>query len=219
MSVTINTSAELLRSVVDRIERLDAEKQQIADARKAVIAEAVSNGFVKSGIDNVIKRRRMKPSEYQEAMALLDFYSHALGMEPDLPLFKAVSMMSVDITSRDSVIAALKGLVPENGAITVDAGGKKVLLRRNKNGTVTSEDVVEKPSVSQQQEKPSNPGWYPINDAPVPDCTNDEALEFGESDYHGNKPITKNPFPYGDQRRRFWDEGWRKASGTDGMGK
>ena len=112
------------------------------------------------------------------------------------------------------------GQVSWSGAITVDAGGKKVLLRRAKDGTVTAEDVVERPAtVSAPKGDAAKPGWYPVNDAPVPDCTEDEAVELGKSDYQNDAPITKNPFPYGDGRRRFWDEGWRKASGTDGMGK
>lgn len=42
---------------------------------------------------------------------------------------------------------------------------------------------------------------------------------LGAQAFKDNVAIVKNPFPFGDGRRPRWDEGWRRASGTDGMGK
>jgi hypothetical protein len=41
---------------------------------------------------------------------------------------------------------------------------------------------------------------------------------LGGEAFAANQPIIVNPFPFGDGRRAKWDLGWRKASGTDGMG-
>jgi hypothetical protein len=41
---------------------------------------------------------------------------------------------------------------------------------------------------------------------------------LGREAFKADEPIIKNPFPFGDERRPRWDEGWRKESGTDGMG-
>jgi hypothetical protein len=46
----------------------------------------------------------------------------------------------------------------------------------------------------------------------------DGAEVLGRDAFGSNQPIITNPFPFGDPRRPRWDAGWRKASGTDGMG-
>ncbi len=69
-----------LRSVIERIERLEEEKAAIAGDIKDIYAEAKSNGFDTKIIRQVIKIRKMDSHERDEQEAVLDTYLAALGM-------------------------------------------------------------------------------------------------------------------------------------------
>lgn len=71
-----------LRTVVERIERLEEEKKAIADDIRDVYAEAKGNGFDVKTIRTVVRLRKLEPSERQEQEAMLDLYLSALGMLP-----------------------------------------------------------------------------------------------------------------------------------------
>ena len=80
MSDSAGVSADLLKSFVERIERLEAEKQTIADDVKDVYAEAKGNGFDVKILRQVIAMRKQDKSEREEMEAMLDLYMQALGM-------------------------------------------------------------------------------------------------------------------------------------------
>ncbi|HET7717315.1 MAG TPA: DUF2312 domain-containing protein [Bauldia sp.] len=69
-----------LRSIVERIERLEEEKQAIADDIKEVYAEAKANGYDTKTLRAVVRIRKQDSAERQEQEALLDLYLAALGM-------------------------------------------------------------------------------------------------------------------------------------------
>jgi uncharacterized protein (UPF0335 family) len=69
-----------LRSIVERIERLEEEKRALGDDIKEVYAEAKANGFDVKTLRQVIRLRKQDTSERAEQEALLDLYLHALGM-------------------------------------------------------------------------------------------------------------------------------------------
>ena len=69
-----------LRSIVERIERLEEEKKALGDDIKEVYAEAKANGFDTKTLRAVIRIRKQDSAERQEQEALLDLYLHALGM-------------------------------------------------------------------------------------------------------------------------------------------
>ncbi|MGH6924335.1 MAG: DUF2312 domain-containing protein [Propylenella sp.] len=71
-----------LRSLVERIERLEEEKKGIADDIRDVFAEAKAQGFDTKVMRQVIRLRKKDSAERQEEEALLDLYMHALGMAP-----------------------------------------------------------------------------------------------------------------------------------------
>ena len=75
-------SRDQLRSIVERIERLEEEKAATASDIKEVYAEAKGNGFNTATIRQVIKLRKLDTAERQEQEALLDVYLAALGMTP-----------------------------------------------------------------------------------------------------------------------------------------
>jgi len=69
-----------LRQFVERIERLDAEKKDIADSRKEVMAEAKGRGYCTKTINTVVKMRARDQNDIDEEEATLDLYKDALGM-------------------------------------------------------------------------------------------------------------------------------------------
>jgi uncharacterized protein (UPF0335 family) len=83
-----NTNNQL-QSIVDRIEKLEIEKADIADLIKDVYVEAKANGFDVKILRKVVALRKKDASERQTEEALLATYMSALGMLADTPLGKA----------------------------------------------------------------------------------------------------------------------------------
>ncbi len=80
MSDAAGVAAESLKAFVDRIEKLEVEKQTIADDIKDVYAEAKANGFDVSILRELIRIRKTDKSEREEKEAILELYMQALGM-------------------------------------------------------------------------------------------------------------------------------------------
>ena len=78
-----SVARDQLRSIVERIERLEEEKKAIADDIKDVFAEAKGNGFDVKTLRTVVRMRKIETAERQEQEAMLDLYLSALGMLPD----------------------------------------------------------------------------------------------------------------------------------------
>jgi uncharacterized protein (UPF0335 family) len=69
-----------LRTIIERIERLEEEKKAIADDIRDIYAEAKGNGFDVKTLRQVVRLRKVEAAERQEAEAMLDLYLSALGM-------------------------------------------------------------------------------------------------------------------------------------------
>ena len=74
-------TAEQLRSYIERYECLEAEKQDIADQQKEVLAEAKGCGYDTAIMREIIKLRKMDPDERAEKEAILQVYLEALGLD------------------------------------------------------------------------------------------------------------------------------------------
>lgn len=73
-------AADELRAFVERYERLDAEKKDIADQQKEVMAEAKSRGYDTKCIRKIVAERKRDAGDLAEETAVLDLYRAALGM-------------------------------------------------------------------------------------------------------------------------------------------
>ena len=73
-------AGDQLRSIVERIERLQEEKAALAEDIKEVYAEAKGNGFDTKTLRTVVRLRKQDSAERAEQEALLNLYLHALGM-------------------------------------------------------------------------------------------------------------------------------------------
>ena len=75
-----DVAADQLRQIIERIEKLEEEKQAIADDIKDVYAEAKANGYDTKVLRQVVRIRKQDKHERAEQEALLDLYLAALGM-------------------------------------------------------------------------------------------------------------------------------------------
>jgi len=73
-------AADELRQFVERFERLEAEKQELADQQKEVMAEAKGRGYDVKVIRKVIALRKREPDDVAEEEAVLEMYRQALGV-------------------------------------------------------------------------------------------------------------------------------------------
>ena len=73
-------AADRLRSIIERIERLEEERKAISGDIKDIFAEAKSAGFDVKVLRQLIAIRKKEPAEVEEQESLLDLYRRALGM-------------------------------------------------------------------------------------------------------------------------------------------
>lgn len=73
-------TADELRQFIERAERLEAEKKDIADQIKEVMSEAKGRGYDTSVLRKVIAIRKRDQSDIAEEEAVLSMYMEALGM-------------------------------------------------------------------------------------------------------------------------------------------
>ena len=79
-SETTSVAAQELRAFVERYERLEAEKKDIADAQKEVMAEAKGRGYDVKVLRKIVALRKRDANDIAEEEAVLDMYKAALGM-------------------------------------------------------------------------------------------------------------------------------------------
>jgi uncharacterized protein (UPF0335 family) len=68
-----------LKSIIERIERLEVEKAEIAEQIKEVKLEAKGNGFDVKIINKVVRIRKQDRAKRMEEDAILDLYLSAIG--------------------------------------------------------------------------------------------------------------------------------------------
>ncbi|MBV1799413.1 DUF2312 domain-containing protein [Siccirubricoccus sp. G192] len=73
-------AADRLRSIIERVERLEEERKALASDIKDIYAEAKSAGFDVKVIRQIISIRKQEPADVEEHETLLDLYRRALGM-------------------------------------------------------------------------------------------------------------------------------------------
>jgi uncharacterized protein (UPF0335 family) len=73
-------AAGQLRAFIERVERLEEEKQSLADDIKEVCAEMKGTGFDTKAVRTIVRLRKKDQAERQEEEAMLDLYKAALGM-------------------------------------------------------------------------------------------------------------------------------------------
>ena len=77
---TYNVTAAELRQFIERYEHLEAERADIADQQKEVMAEAKGRGYDTKVLRKVIALRKREPDDIAEEEAVMEHYKAALGM-------------------------------------------------------------------------------------------------------------------------------------------
>ncbi len=77
---TYRVTADELRQFIERYERLEAEKADIADQQKEVMAEAKGRGYDTKILRKLISLRKRDADDIAEEEAVLELYKEALGM-------------------------------------------------------------------------------------------------------------------------------------------
>ena len=218
MSIGKNTiQGKRLLEIVEQSEAYDANKKEISDNNSALMAAAKAEGFNTKAISHLKKRRKMKPHDRQEGDEIYHAYEHALGMDDVPPLFRALSEMAKDSLTREGLLENIKELAPPEGDIILRMGGEPVRVYRDKEGIAHVEPFIEKAKREPGAPKGSPaPSGRPSRE--VPDVSLSGAFAYGQQMFRDNRPIIENPFPFADPRRAKCDEGFRKESGSDGMG-
>lgn len=76
---TGGVAVDRLRSIVERLERLNEEIKALNGDKSDIFKEAKSAGFDTAVLKELIKLRGREPAEVEEAESLLDLYRRALG--------------------------------------------------------------------------------------------------------------------------------------------
>ncbi len=79
---TGGVAGERLKSFIERVERLEQEKSELAEDIKEIFAEAKAVGFDTKTIRKIIRLRKMDTEKRREEDELLELYKAAIGM-PD----------------------------------------------------------------------------------------------------------------------------------------
>jgi uncharacterized protein (UPF0335 family) len=80
MATTANFAKGQLKSLVERIEKLEEEKKALSEDIREVYAEAKGVGFDVKALRTVVRLRMQDGEERKEHEALVDLYRDALGL-------------------------------------------------------------------------------------------------------------------------------------------
>jgi uncharacterized protein (UPF0335 family) len=69
-----------IKSIVERIERLEEDKKSLSDDIRDIYAESKGNGFDVKALRTIVRIRKQDANERQEQETILETYMQALGM-------------------------------------------------------------------------------------------------------------------------------------------
>jgi uncharacterized protein (UPF0335 family) len=101
--VLSNSAGLRIKTIIERVERLEEEKEAIAADIKEVFAEAKGEGFDVKILRRIVRLRKQDTAKRQEEEALLDLYLSALEGTP----ISADSAVRVAVTLTEATVAAL----------------------------------------------------------------------------------------------------------------
>lgn len=78
--MTEQVAADELRAFIERFEKLDAEKRDLADLVKELAAEARARGYVVAALRKIVAMRKKSRDDIAEEDAILEMYRAAVGL-------------------------------------------------------------------------------------------------------------------------------------------
>lgn len=77
---TYNVAADELRQFIEQYEHLEAEKKDITEQQKEIMAEAKARGYDTKVMRKIVALRKRDKDDIAEEEAVLEMYKEALGM-------------------------------------------------------------------------------------------------------------------------------------------
>lgn len=81
MAETGSVEGEQLRTLIERIERLEADKEALTSDIRDIYTQAKAAGFSVKVVRQLVRLRKMDKEERDEQEALLEVYRQAIGMD------------------------------------------------------------------------------------------------------------------------------------------
>lgn len=81
IDASYRVTADELRQFIERFERLESEKQDIAEQQKEIMAEAKARGYDTKVMRKIIALRKRDADDIAEEEAVEQMYREALGMD------------------------------------------------------------------------------------------------------------------------------------------
>ncbi len=82
MSRPVEVAGDQLRTIVERIEKVEEELKELSEAKKEIYSEAKGNGFDVKILREVIRVRKQNQDERDEHESLLETYLQAITATP-----------------------------------------------------------------------------------------------------------------------------------------
>ena len=219
-------AADELRQFIERWERLDAEKTEIADQQKKVMAKAKRRGYDTKIIRKVIALRKRDKEDIAEEEAILDMYRAALGMqggfdfgdkEPPAPketkrakaearerswsdgdLDRAMEWIRADLAQNPG-----KGLearmVP--GVAPHETAALGILSALNDRGDLRFDLSWQVFCLPENETK----------SAPAADDSDEALVAAGRAAFEAGRGLEDNPFDSDGGKAQAWQDGWFRA--------
>jgi uncharacterized protein (UPF0335 family) len=89
MTDTVGVAGDRIRSIIERVERLEEEIKDLMEAKKEVFAEAKGEGLDVKILKEILKIRKQDKDERDEQETLLDVYLRAMDAPAPAPIAAA----------------------------------------------------------------------------------------------------------------------------------
>jgi uncharacterized protein (UPF0335 family) len=86
---TVGVAGDRIRSIIERIERLDEEIKDLMEAKKEIFAEAKGEGLDVKVLREILKLRKQDKDERDEQESLLELYLRAMDAPSPAPIAQA----------------------------------------------------------------------------------------------------------------------------------
>ncbi len=86
---TVGVAGDRIRSIIERIERLDEEIKDLMETKKEIFAEAKGEGLDVKVLREILKLRKQDKDKRDEQETLLDLYLRAMDAPSPAPIAQA----------------------------------------------------------------------------------------------------------------------------------
>ncbi|GLS53302.1 hypothetical protein GCM10007886_14850 [Methylobacterium gregans] len=86
---TVGVAGDRIRSIIERIERLDEEIKDLMETKKEIFAEAKGEGLDVKVLKEILKLRKQDKDERDEQESLLELYLRAMDAPSPAPIAQA----------------------------------------------------------------------------------------------------------------------------------